>query len=188
MENSTNGTSATTEGANDGANVVEQVTQKAQQAVQQTSQFAGQAMDQVKSQVQTQASSQKDRAVDTLGGMAQALHKAGQQISQDNQPVIGGLLDKAGSQIDQVSGYLRDRDVNGLVQDAENLARTQPALFLGGAFVLGLALARFLKSSGSGSVGATTVNPNRALVPIETYESAGVNGRDYAAAGVRNGS
>jgi hypothetical protein len=46
-----------------------------------------------------------------------------------------------------VSGYLEARDIQDLVGEAESLARRSPALFLGGAFTLGVLAARFLKSS-----------------------------------------
>jgi hypothetical protein len=42
---------------------------------------------------------------------------------------------------------LRKKDVQQLMQDAQRLARRQPALFIGSAFALGLVAARFLKSS-----------------------------------------
>lgn len=50
---------------------------------------------------------------------------------------------------------MRERDANELIGEAENLARSRPAVFLGGAFVLGVAAARFLKSSSSGQTGAS---------------------------------
>ena len=57
-------------------------------------------------------------------------------------------------------GYLRGKDFDRMVDDLEGFARRQPALFLGGAFMLGLLAARFLKSgnprgygSGDGSFG-----------------------------------
>ena len=42
---------------------------------------------------------------------------------------------------------MREKDVQAIVRDVERYAREQPALFLGGAFVLGLLGARFLKST-----------------------------------------
>jgi hypothetical protein len=49
--------------------------------------------------------------------------------------------------VDQVANYLRDKDARAMRTDLENLARRQPALVLGGALILGLMGARFLKSS-----------------------------------------
>jgi hypothetical protein len=46
-----------------------------------------------------------------------------------------------------VSNYLQNTDVSEMVDRTEEFARRRPALFLGGAFALGLLGARFLKSS-----------------------------------------
>jgi hypothetical protein len=42
---------------------------------------------------------------------------------------------------------VRERDVDDLMTDVQQLARRQPMAFVGGAFFLGLMVARFLKSS-----------------------------------------
>jgi hypothetical protein len=52
-----------------------------------------------------------------------------------------------GRQAEQAADYLRRADGELLRQDVERLARRQPALVLGSAFVAGLIGARFLKSS-----------------------------------------
>jgi hypothetical protein len=64
-------------------------------------------------------------------------------------------VERAADQIDSFSRSLREKDVNELLDDAQQLARRQPALFIGGAFVLGLIGARFFKSSAqsNGSAG-----------------------------------
>jgi len=59
-------------------------------------------------------------------------------------------------QVEKLSGYLERQDLSGLMSDVERFARRNPAIFLGGAFALGILAARFLKSS--------TPAPNRALV------------------------
>ena len=54
-----------------------------------------------------------------------------------------GVADK----IEQLASALRGRDLPQLARDVEQLARRQPALFIGGAFSVGLIAARFMKSS-----------------------------------------
>jgi hypothetical protein len=49
--------------------------------------------------------------------------------------------------MDQVASYLWSKDARAMRADLEALARRQPAIVLGGALVLGLIGARFLKSS-----------------------------------------
>lgn len=53
-------------------------------------------------------------------------------------------------QVEKLSGYLERQDLRGLMSDLEGFARRNPAVFLGGAFALGILAARFLKSSTPG--------------------------------------
>jgi hypothetical protein len=71
--------------------------------------------------------------------------------------------------VERVANYLRERDFHQLVNDAEDFARRSPAVFLGSAFVLGLAASRFLKSSRPApDPFANMPDPNRALPPVST--------------------
>lgn len=120
---------------------------KAQDVVEQTQQKAGEVVDQAKQQATSQLSSQKDRAVDSLGTVADALRQTGKHLRESDQQGIAQYADKAAERVEQFSGQLRGKDVQEIVRDVERYARQQPALFLGGAFVLGLLGARFLKST-----------------------------------------
>ena len=55
--------------------------------------------------------------------------------------------ERAADQLERLATRLKNKDAAELFRDAQNLARRQPALFVGSAFVLGLLGARFLKSS-----------------------------------------
>ena len=54
---------------------------------------------------------------------------------------------KAAEGIERFTNYLRTTDAKQVFSEIENFGRRQPALLIGGAFLLGLAGARFLKSS-----------------------------------------
>lgn len=120
---------------------------KAQDVIEQTQQKAGEVVDQAKQQATSQLSSQKDRAVDSLGTVADALRQTGKHLHENDQHGLEQYANKAAERVEQVSGQLREKDVQEIVRDVERYARQQPALFLGGAFVLGLLGARFLKST-----------------------------------------
>jgi len=120
---------------------------KAQDVVEQTQQKAGEVIDQAKQQATSQLSSQKDRAADSLGTVADALRQTGKHLHENDQHGLEHYANKAAERVEQVSGQLREKDVQEIVRDVERYARRQPALFLGGAFVLGLLGARFLKST-----------------------------------------
>jgi hypothetical protein len=56
-------------------------------------------------------------------------------------------MDRAADQVERFSRFLSARSADGLVRDVEDFARRNPAVFMGGCFVLGLAAARFFKAS-----------------------------------------
>lgn len=123
--------------------MTEQVSKGAQQVSQQAQQAAQQAVTSAKSTID----SQKDKSVDTLSQTATALHKTGQDLQQNNVPVAPQVVDMAANKIEDVAGYLRNKNIVELIDDAERYARNNGAIVMGGAFVLGLLAARFLKSS-----------------------------------------
>jgi hypothetical protein len=115
----------------------------ADQARDKAQQLAGQAKERVESGV----SQGKTRAADTLGSVAQTLRQSTQQLRDQNRAGAGQYIERAADQVQRFSDYLRNTEVDEIVDSVERVARRQPALFLGGAFVLGLAGARFFKSS-----------------------------------------
>ena len=90
----------------------------------------------------------KNQVADQIGAVAHAFRQAGNQLRTEGQGQrLAGLTNAMARQADQAADYLRRADGELLRQDVERLARRQPALVLGGAFVAGLIGARFLKSS-----------------------------------------
>jgi hypothetical protein len=85
--------------------------------------------------------------------MGDGLKNSGEQtgVGKFTAQYGNSLADK----VEQLSSYLDRKEVGELIHDIEYFARRNPALFIGGAFALGLLGARFLKSS----------SPNQALIP-----------------------
>ncbi len=104
-------------------------------------------MGRVRERTAAQLSDQKDRAIDGLGSAARAVRQSTQQLREQHHETVAGYVEQAADQIERISKRLREKDVGELLEDAQRLARRQPALFVGSAFVLGLLSARFLKSS-----------------------------------------
>jgi hypothetical protein len=94
----------------------------------------------------SQADRQMERAAGGLDSVAGALEQAARQLG-NQQMGLDQYVDSAASQVRALSGYLRSNDVGEVIDDVEDVARRQPALFIGGAFVLGFLGARFLASS-----------------------------------------
>lgn len=134
-------------------------------------------LDKVRSTATDQLTTQKNRATDGLGSVAQAVRQSTHQLREGQHDTIAGYVEQAADQIERFSRHLRDKNVTDLFGDVQRLARRQPAVFVGGAFALGLLSARFFKSSPP-STSAGQWRPN---TPATGYGSAGSPGiRRYA--------
>lgn len=99
----------------------------------------------------SRAEEQKDRVAGGIRTVAEALRNGSDSLPEDRRQ-YSGFLETVADRVDGVSRYLEQHDVDGLTREARRFAREQTPLFLGGAFALGMAGARFLKSSGSEAV------------------------------------
>jgi hypothetical protein len=101
-------------------------------------------------------SDQRSASADYVKGFAQAVHRAAGEFEQDIPQASRWIRGVAG-QIDSVADAVREREPRELLNDVQHFARRQPALFFGGAMLLGFAALRFLKSgqnaSGQGGQG-----------------------------------
>ena len=126
---------------------VDQAKATASDVVGQAKSTAGEVVGQAKDVATTKISDQKEQAADSLGAVADTLRQTTEQLRGQNLGPLVGIADSAATQLEDLSRYLRDSNVDDLVRDVEGFARRQPVLFLSGAFALGLLAARFLKSS-----------------------------------------
>lgn len=152
--------------------IVDQAKEKAHAVIGETQQKAGELLERTRDQVKAQLDSQKEKATGSLASFADVLHQTGQSLSDQQQGPFGDFAHSAASQVERVSDYLQSRDVDDLVSEVEGFARRQPALFLGAAFLLGLATARFLKSSSSEVVPqGSSIPVSRSLVPASQRQT-----------------
>lgn len=116
------------------------VTGKAQQ---QASQLAHQAQKKVESRLGTQ----KQQASQGMHNLAGALGQTSQQLREQGQESLAQYTTKAADQVEHLAQYLNQNDVDQIIGKTQNYARQHPVPFLAGAFALGFAATRFLKSS-----------------------------------------
>lgn len=134
-----------------GSLVTEQVKQGTQQAVQHTQEAAGQVTESAKQHAVSYAASQKQTASENLRSVSEALREAGQSLENKDQAPIGGYARRAADGVEGLAGYLERTPVQELIRDVEDFARRHSTMFLGGAFALGMAGARFIKASSPSS-------------------------------------
>ncbi len=109
---------------------------------QQAAQFAGD----VGHELSRTGEAQKARGVEAIRGFARAIDSAAEELKPQS-PVVARTVHEAARSVEGLSDNLSNRNVSELIESATQLARSQPALFIGGSVAAGFALARFLKSS-----------------------------------------
>ncbi|HWV58579.1 MAG TPA: hypothetical protein VNZ57_14080 [Longimicrobiales bacterium] len=88
----------------------------------------------------------RERIASGMRAVARALRRGGEDLPGDQEPYakfVSGVADR----VEGVSRYLDQHDVDELGREASRFAREHAPVVLGGAFVLGLVGARFLKSA-----------------------------------------
>ena len=100
----------------------------------------------VKQRVTARADEQKNRAADGLGGIANVFANAGNELRGENE-ALAQYVDAASNQLKRFADTIRQRGVADMMDDVNRFARRNPAIFIGGAFLVGIGVARFLKAS-----------------------------------------
>jgi hypothetical protein len=108
----------------------------------------------------TAADERKQRAAEQVGGIAEALRSASRSLARSQIPTAARYTDRAAEQIEEVARALRERRWGELVEDVEQVARRQPALFVAGAVAIGFLIGRFLLlSSGDAARAMSETQP-----------------------------
>lgn len=109
-------------------------------ADQTASSLAGQA----KQKLSGRLDSQKGAAADKVEQLAQTVQHAGEQF-EGKQDWIASAVSRGATELNTLSGSLRDKDLGELAGEVQSFAKRQPALFMGAALAAGFAVARLGK-------------------------------------------
>ena len=96
-----------------------------------------------------QADRGREMAAEGIDKVAQTVRRISTDMQTD-QPQIANAALTAADQAEKVAQYLRQTDARQIIGNVEDVARRQPLIFLGGAFLLGVAASRFIKAAGGG--------------------------------------
>lgn len=146
------------------------VVDSAKQSANQAKEVASNVLGQAKEQAASRADQQRETVASGVQAVAQAFRSMGEDLRSREQGPVAQYAAELGhsvaSQAERLATYLQGRDVRQILTETEDFARRSPALFLGGAFVLGLAASRFFKSTRPApEFLANMPDPNRALPP-----------------------
>jgi hypothetical protein len=128
----------------DGANSPKQMASAAAQTVKQEAQsFAAQAKEKASGQIEQH----KETATRTLGDFANAIRRAGDELSQSDQSVASRLVQQAADGLESFSRSVADKRPEELLDAVRDFGRRNPMAFVAGSVLVGLAVGRFLKAS-----------------------------------------
>ncbi len=116
-------------GSTQSGEVTQQTEQQGQHLAQQARQQAGELANRGGEQVKSQLANQKHEASQRLTPVQTALRETGQQLRKQGQGPVAEYADKAADQVERFAGYLRENDVDSLLNDARSFARGNPAAF-----------------------------------------------------------
>lgn len=94
------------------------------------------------------AEQQKSAASESLDTFAQAVRRASDELSQRDQTMAASLVRQAAGSLESLSRSLSSAGFGDLVDSVRDFGRRNPAAFIGGAVLAGMAMGRFARSSG----------------------------------------
>ena len=123
---------------------------------EETAQFAGAAKERARGALDQR----KETATRTLGDFADAVRKAGDELTARYQSMASRLVGQAADSLEGLSRTVADKRPEELLDAMRDFGRRNPAAFIGGAVLLGLAIGRFARASGEN---ASQMNVDRRL-------------------------
>jgi hypothetical protein len=123
-----------------------------------------------------QADRGKDQAAQGLTQVASTIRRVGGEM-EGEQPAIANISETVADQAERIATYLQTTDAREIVHTIESTARRQPLLFVGGAFLIGLAASRLLKAATGGNQASSAYSDG--YRPM-TYGTSGLAGTSDA--------
>jgi hypothetical protein len=110
------------------------------------SEAAGVAED-VKRQGQEQFETRKHTAADQTEKLAGVVERVAEEFQGQDQQSLAEYAGQLAGTMKKFAENLRDRSLDDVIRDTQQLARNNPTLFLMGSVAVGIALSRFFKAS-----------------------------------------
>jgi ElaB/YqjD/DUF883 family membrane-anchored ribosome-binding protein len=117
------------------------------QVTQQVSDTARETVSKATETAKQQADTQLNRLSGGLERIAETLHETSGNLRQQDQGMVAGYVEKAASQVERASDYLRVSTANDIIEDVQSYARREPVVAIGVAVGVGFLAARLLKAS-----------------------------------------
>lgn len=122
-------------------------------------------------EVRARADGAKADVADEVKDVAKALRRASEELRGGSAQER--TLGQISSSLADASDAIRDKDLGEIVNMASRIARENPALFLGGAALLGFAVSRYAKASGAAAISSKTEKKAQQKEQVDTFVDEG---------------
>ena len=92
---------------------------------------------------------QKEQVAEKISGVGSAIEKAGRMLHASHADSLANYVDLAAERADNLSKYLRDSDLDEMVEDAAEVTRRHRVAVYSALFLAGIAAARFWQVASS---------------------------------------
>lgn len=157
------------------------VSQASQALKQEAQTFASAAQEKAR----TEAQRRTETATKTLGDFANAIRRAGDELSQADQSPAARLIGQAADGLENLSRNLAGKQPEELLDAVRDFGRRHPAAFIGGAVLAGIALGRFVRATEEGS--GLSGEVGGAPYPLASTDYSGAAGSDDLEVGAAGG-
>ena len=162
------GTSGTTGGTRRTDQAKQLIGQAGETLKAEAQSFAAVAQDRVRAEAQRGT----DAATKTLGDFANAIRKAGDELAGADQSPASRLVRQAADGFESLSRNLAGKDPGELLNAVRDFGRRNPAAFIGGAVLVGVALGRFARATEPDGALRRIGEEDMAFVEERTFEAS----------------
>lgn len=146
---------------------------KAQQVAGQAQEKAQALSGQAQAMLREQLEQRSSQAAEQINEQASDLRSVSEALREEGKQGPAKAADRLADYAEKVGGYLRDKDSDALLHDAEDFGRRQPATIAAGGLALGFLASRVLKASSGrryASRSAGQLPAPRPSVPLRAAE------------------
>ena len=144
------------------------------------------SLDEAKSAAAEKVEEAKEQAVSEVARTAQGLEAAAKEM--DGSPLQQDLLREAAAGLKQIAHAVEGKSIGAMAGELSEFGRQNPVAYLGGAALVGFALARFARASTPAGTTAAVPSSRLDAGPADRSGDKGRPERDVAPADFAGGS
>jgi hypothetical protein len=133
---------------------------RAQDVAGQAQEKAQAVVGQVQNTLREQLAARSSRVAGQINEQASDLRSVGESLREQGKQAPARAAERLAEYAEKVGGYLGEKDPDGLLRDAEEFGRRQPAALAAGGILVGFAASRFLKASSRRRHAAQSARPS----------------------------